>query len=271
MNTLQYPPKVTIPSNLLGGGYTAKEIQEVLRDLTPRFFVSAGALYNIAECALYDCRLMFDKMPKKWHHKCMVYARSAWNNAKFYGIDKIAQEHIANGYDLWTDMTDLAQEKLDYNYRLVKVAISNKVINNTDKYTDLKTQMVYTLFCYEYALKYYNNFFRAVKEKFGNSFEFYYRRAQQKDIYLSWRKATEVFCEDIRDVLQQTEEVRRAETAIDNIIYRKNFYDEIAYEGMKINGNCQDIIDSIDKEREERKEKELGLDKLSEKYNVIKK
>lgn len=246
---------------------TKQELQTLVNVTRSKYYISVMPFYTIAECAIYDAWNLAKGNKTKGAWK--MWLREAYRISRTEGVDIVAKRELKDGYDLVLDVGDRLQDRLARELQLMKIAISNIIINATAKDCDLKKSLVFAQWSYEFCVQMHDAFFRGFREKYKTDISPLFEKYRQTEAYAKVVSACKAFCADCLDALSAG---KPKLTACENTLLNKwsseDFINMTIRDAMIANGNYDDVIKQLDAEGEKMRKEELGINKLKEKYKV---
>lgn len=248
---------------------------QAYQDTLRRWSMVGGSLFFLAESAVYDAYHMLKK------HK--LFKQSVKKNAKKcfellngggLSVDDFIKEDMLKGYDLWTDITDVAQDYAAEHLMYLKVAVRNYVANHCKKDCDIKAEMLYSVILYGMAVDFFDKFFVANTKKVGYDFTLEMYKYRSIGTYRLWENAVIAMTRDVEGVITKDQKIIDAYNAFCNVIAGDKWFENVCMIALKNNGNYEELRMKIEENNrivQEKKEREdLGLERLSEKFKVSK-
>ena len=266
----QAQPKVDVPFYL-----NSDDKFQAYQDTLRRWSMVGGSLFFLAESAVYDAYHMlkehklFKQSVKKNAKKCFELL-----NGGGLSVDDFIKEDMLKGYDLWTDITDVAQDYAAEHLMYLKVAVRNYVANHCKKDCDIKAEMLYSVILYGMAVDFFDKFFVANTKKVGYDFTLEMYKYRSIGTYRLWENAVIAMTRDVEGVITKDQKIIDAYNAFCNVIAGDKWFENVCMIALKNNGNYEELrmkIEENNRIAQEKKEREgLGLERLSEKFKVSK-
>lgn len=158
--------KVNVPFYI-----NSEEKFQAYQDTLRRWSMVGGSLFFLAEIAIHEAyqklekHKLFKQVVKKNAKKCYEML-----NGGGLSIDDFVKEDMLKGYDLWTDITDVAQTYAEQHLMCLKIAVRNYVANHCKKDWEIKAEMLYSVILYGMAVDFFDKFFVANTKRVGYDF-----------------------------------------------------------------------------------------------------
>lgn len=266
----QAQPKVDVPFYL-----NSDDKFQAYQDTLRRWSMVGGSLFFLAESAVYDAYHMlkehklFKQSVKKNAKKCFEQL-----NGGGLSVDDFIKEDMLKGYDLWTDITDVAQDYAAEHLMYLKVAVRNYVANHCKKDCDIKAEMLYSVILYGMAVDFFDKFFVANTKKVGYDFTLEMYKYRSIGTYRLWENAVISMTHDVEGCITKDQKIIDAYNAFCNVIAGDKWFENVCMIALKNNGNYEELrmkIEENNRIAQEKKEcEDLGLERLSEKFKVSK-
>ena len=234
-----------------------------------------GSLFFLAESAVYDAYHMlkehklFKQSVKKNAKKCFELL-----NGGGLSVDDFIKEDMLKGYDLWTDITDVAQDYAAEHLMYLKVAARNYVANHCKKDCDIKAEMLYSVILYGMAVDFFDKFFVANTKKVGYDFTLEMYKYRSIGTYRLWENAVIAMTHDVDGCITKDQKIIDAYNAFCNVIAGDKWFENVCMIALKNNGNYEELRMKIEENnriaQEKKGREDLGLERLSEKFKVSK-
>lgn len=266
----QAQPKVNVPFYL-----NSDEKFQAYQDTLRRWSMVGGSLFFLAEIAVHEAYQKLEKH-KLFKQSVKMNAKKCFEqlNGGGLSIDDFIKEDMLKGYDLWTDITDVAQTYAEKHLMYLKVAVRNYVANHCKKDCDIKAEMLYSIILYGMAVDFFDKFFVANTKKVGFDFTEEMKKYRCSGTYNLWENAVIAMTHDVEGSITKDQKIIDAHNAFFNVLAGDEWFDNVCMIALKNNGNYEEMrlkIEENNRIAQEQKEREdLGLDRLKEKYNVSK-
>lgn len=266
----QARPKINVPF-CINSDDKFYAYQDTLR----RWSMVGGSLFFLAEMAVHEA---YHKLKEHKLFKQAVKINAIKCYKKLNGgglsIDDFIKEDLVKGYDLWTDITDVAQDYAAKHLMYLKVAVRNYVANHCKKDCDIKAEMLYSVILYGMAVDFFDKFFVANTKKVGYNFTNKMKKYRCTATYNLWEEATIAMTRDVEGSITKDQKVIDAHNAFFNVLASDKWFDNVCMIALKNNGNYEELLTKIEENNriaQEKKEREdLGLERLGEKFKVSK-
>lgn len=266
----QAQPKVDVPFYL-----NSDDKFQAYQDTLRRWSMVGGSLFFLAEIAIHEAyqklerHKLFKQVVKKNAKKCYEML-----NGGGLSIDDFVKEDMLKGYDLWTDITDVAQTYAEQHLMCLKIAVRNYVANHCKKDCEIKAEMLYSVILYGMAVDFFDKFFVANTKRVGYDFTNKMKKYRCTATYNLWENAVKALAHDVEGSITKDQKVIDAHNAFFNVLASDKWFDNVCMIALKNNGNYEELrlkIEENNRIAQENKEREdLGLDRLKDKYNVTK-
>ena len=248
---------------------------QAYQDTLRRWSMVGGSLFFLAESAVYDAYHMlkehklFKQSVKKNAKKCFELL-----NGGGLSVDDFIKEDILKGYDLWTDITDVAQDYAAEHLMYLKVAVRNYVATHCKKDCDIKAEMLYSVILYGMAVDFFDKFFVANTKKVGYDFTLEMYKYRSIGTYRLWENAVIAMTHDVEGCITKDHKIIDAYNAFCNVIAGDKWFENVCMIALKNNGNYEELRMKIEENnriaQEKKGREDLGLERLSEKFKVSK-
>lgn len=266
----QAQPKVDVPFYL-----NSDDKFQAYQDTLRRWSMVGGSLFFLAEIAVHDA---YNKLKEHKLFKQAVKTNAIKCYKKLNGgglsIDDFIKEDMLKGYDLWTDITDVAQDYASQHLMHIKIAVRNYVAEHCKKDIDIKAEMLYSVILYGMAVDFFDKFFASNTKRVGYDFTKLMLKYRCTATYNLWENAVKALTHDVEGSITKDQKIIDAHNAFFNVLAGDKWFDNVCMIALKNNGNYEELRMKIEEDNriaEEKKEcEDLGLERLKEKYKVSK-